>query len=109
MRDLVLVPEVLIGVLAVLVLVAGRTGWISGSSRRYLPGVAVAVALVALAFELTAGATLNTYFGGSLVQDRFALFAKLAVLLAVTIGLPTGRPRSRLRSGWRCRYWPPSG
>ncbi|HYM67847.1 MAG TPA: proton-conducting transporter membrane subunit, partial [Patescibacteria group bacterium] len=82
-------PEVLICVLAVLVLVAGRMGWISGSSRRYLPGVAVAVALVALAFELTAGATLNTYFGGSLVQDRFALFAKLAVLLAVTIGLAT--------------------
>jgi NADH-quinone oxidoreductase subunit N len=43
------------------------------------------VALVALAVELWAGATLSTYFGGGLVQDRFALFAKAAVLLAVAI------------------------
>jgi NADH-quinone oxidoreductase subunit N len=81
----VLVPEALVAASAVLVLLAGRLGWVRPSVRRYLPSAIAAVALVALAVELWAGATLATYFGGGLVQDRFALFAKGAVLLTVAI------------------------
>jgi len=84
-RYLALVPEILVVALAVVLLLAGRFGWVRPSMRRYLPGGVAAVALVALLIELWAGATLGTYFGGGLVQDRFALFAKAAVLLAATI------------------------
>jgi NADH-quinone oxidoreductase subunit N len=84
-RYLVLVPEALVAASAVLLLLAGRFGWIRPSVRRYLPSGLAAVALVALGLELWAGATLATYFGGGLIQDRFALFAKAAVLLATTI------------------------
>lgn len=85
MRDFVLVPEDLVVAAAVLLLLAGRSRWVRSSGRRDLPGVVVAVVLVALVIELWAGATLTTYFGGGLVQDRFALFAKAAVLLAVAV------------------------
>ena len=85
MRNLVLVPEALVVATAVLLLLAGRSAWIRGGGRRYLPGVVVVIALAALAVELWAGATLTTFFGGGVVQDRFALFAKAAVLLAVAI------------------------
>jgi NADH-quinone oxidoreductase subunit N len=84
-RNFVLVPEALVVATAVLLLLAGRLAWIRSSGRRYLPGVVVVVVLVAFGIELWAGATLSTYFGGGLVQDRFALFTKAAVLLAATI------------------------
>jgi NADH-quinone oxidoreductase subunit N len=84
-RNFVLVPEALVVATAVLLLLAGRLAWIRSPGRRYLPGVVVVVVLVALGIELWAGATLSTYFGGGLVQDRFALFTKAAVLLAATI------------------------
>jgi NADH-quinone oxidoreductase subunit N len=84
-KYLVLVPEALVAVAAVFVLLAGGFGWIGPSWRRYLPGAIAAVALVALVIELWAGATLATYFGGGVIQDRFALFAKAAVLLTATI------------------------
>jgi NADH-quinone oxidoreductase subunit N len=84
-KNLVLVPEALIGAAAVLILLAGRLGWIRPGVRRNLPAAVTGVVLVALVIELWAGATLSTYFGGGLVQDRFALFAKAAVLLAVSV------------------------
>ena len=87
MRNLALVPEVLMAAVAVLLLIAGRLAGLTGSARRYLPVVVVAVTLVALGFELSAGATLGTYLGGALLQDRFAMFAKAAVLLALAIGI----------------------
>ena len=34
-----------------------------------------------------AGATLATLFGGGVIQDRFALFAKAAALLAAGIAI----------------------
>jgi NADH-quinone oxidoreductase subunit N len=86
-KNLVLVPEALVAAAAVLLLLGSRLGWFRSSSRRYLPGAVAGVAIVALAVELWAGATVSTYFGGGLVQDRFALFAKAAVLLAVAIVL----------------------
>jgi NADH-quinone oxidoreductase subunit N len=87
MRYLVLLPEAIIVATAVVLLLAARLAWVRPSSRRYLPLVAALATLVALGVELWAGATLVTYFGGGLVQDRFALFAKAAVLLTSTIAL----------------------
>jgi NADH-quinone oxidoreductase subunit N len=85
MKDLVLLPEALVAATAVILLLAGRLSWISPGARRSLPTVVAVVTLVALGIELWAGATLGTYFGGGLMQDRFALFAKAAVLLAAAI------------------------
>lgn len=87
MKDLVLVPDVLVVATAVGLLLGSRLGWLGGNTRRYLPAAAALVALVAFVFELWAGATVGTYFGGALVQDRFALFAKAAVLLTATLAL----------------------
>jgi NADH-quinone oxidoreductase subunit N len=84
-KNLVLLPEALVAATAVIVLVAGRLGWISPAARRSLPAVVALVTLIALGIELWAGATLGSYFQGGLVQDRFALFAKAAVLLAAAI------------------------
>lgn len=85
MKNLVLAPEALVAASAVLILLAGRLAWIRPAARRYLPGAVALVALLALVIELWAGATLSTYFAGGLIQDRFALFAKAAVLLTVAI------------------------
>ncbi len=85
MKDLVLVPEALVAAVAVFILLAGRLRWIRPAARRSLPAAVTVVVLVALATELWAGATLSTHFGGALVQDRFALFAKAAILLAVGV------------------------
>jgi len=84
-KYLVLLPEALVVAAAVFVLMSGRLGWLSPGARRSLPALIALVTLVALGLELWAGATLATYFEGGLVQDRFALFAKAAVLLAATI------------------------
>jgi NADH-quinone oxidoreductase subunit N len=84
-KYLALVPEALVAASAVILLVAGRFGWIPAYARRHVPTATAAVVLIALVVELWAGATLGTYLGGGLIQDRFALFAKAAVLLAATI------------------------
>ena len=85
MKYLVLVPEALVVAAAVFVLLAGRLGWLSPGARRSLPAIVAFVTLVALGIELWAGATLTTHFEGAFVQDRFALFAKAAVLLTAAI------------------------
>ena len=81
MRNLVLLPEALIVATAVIVLLAGRLGWVPRAARPYLPQATAAIVLVALGVELWAGATLGTFFGGALIQDRLALFVKAAALL----------------------------
>ena len=87
MRFLVLVPEALVVVAALAILVGGRFGWYPPRVRPLLPLVAAAVAVVALAVELWAGAALTSFFGGAVVQDRFALFAKAAALLTAAVAL----------------------
>ena len=110
MRNLVLLPEALVLAMAVLVMLSGRFGWIPRASSAYLPQATALVVLIALGVELWAGATLTTFFGGALVQDRFALFAKAAALLTAAVALaatgPPGPPPPRRaspapRSRWR--------
>jgi NADH-quinone oxidoreductase subunit N len=84
MTNFVLVPDALVVVGALVLLLGGRT---RRRTRRWMPVAAAAITLVALAVELWAGAAVTTYFGGALVQDRFALFAKAAVLLAATLAI----------------------
>jgi NADH-quinone oxidoreductase subunit N len=88
-KNAVLVPEALIVAAGIGLLLSGRFSWVSGERRRLLPAVAAVVALLAFALELWVGATVGTYFGGALVQDRFALFAKAAVLLTATLAIAT--------------------
>jgi NADH-quinone oxidoreductase subunit N len=87
MRSLVLLPEALVVAGAIGCLFAGRIGRIRRRQRIYLPAAAVVIALVAFGVELWAGATVGSFFGGALVQDRFALFAKAAVLLTVAVAI----------------------
>src|SRR5437870_2492222 len=70
-------------------LLVGRLTLIPAASRRYLALVTAAIVIVAFGVELWAGAALTTYFGGALVQDRFALFAKAAALLIAAVAIAT--------------------
>src|SRR5207302_1919440 len=65
----------------------GRFAWLPRASRAYWPQATALLVLVALGVELWAGATLTTYFGGAVIQDRFALFAKAAALLTAAVAL----------------------
>src|SRR6266446_4879835 len=84
MKNFVLAPDALVVASALVLLLLGRA---RRRTRWWMPVAAAAVTLVALAVELWAGAAVSTYFGGALVQDRFALFAKGAVLLAATLAI----------------------
>jgi NADH-quinone oxidoreductase subunit N len=86
MKSFVLVPEALVVGAAVLLLLSGPLG-LPRSWRRHLPAVVTGLVLVAFLLELWAGASLVTFFGGGFVQDRFALFAKAAALLAAGIAI----------------------
>jgi NADH-quinone oxidoreductase subunit N len=86
-RNLVLLPEALVVGTAVVVILVGRFGWLPRAARIYLPQATAVIVLVALGIELWAGTTLSTYFGGALIQDRFALFAKAAALLTAAVAL----------------------
>jgi NADH-quinone oxidoreductase subunit N len=88
-KNAVLIPDALVVATALVVLLAGRLGWMPRTAARYVPQVVVVITLIAFGVELWAGATSGTYFGGALVQDRFALFAKAAALLAAAAATAT--------------------
>src|SRR5258708_24928133 len=85
MKYVALLPEALVVAAAVFVLVSGRLAWLSLRTRRSPPAIVALVPLAALGSERWAGATLATYFEGGLVQARFALWARAAVLLTAAI------------------------
>lgn len=80
------VPEGLVVLAAIVSLLDGRFRP-SVIPRRYAPAGFAVVVLIAFGVELWAGATVGTYFGGAFVQDRFALFAKAAALLAAAAAI----------------------
>jgi len=87
MRSFLLVPEAIVAGTALLLLVADPLGGLPRSWRRQLPAVVAVLVVAALIVELWVGGTLATLFGGGFIQDRFALFAKAAVLLAVAAAI----------------------
>jgi NADH-quinone oxidoreductase subunit N len=87
MRSFLLVPEALVAGTALLLLVVGALGGFPGSWRSRLPAIVAVVVVAAFVVELWAGGTLATLFSGGFIQDRFALFAKAAVLLAVAVAI----------------------
>ena len=85
MRNLVLLPDALVVATAFVVLLIGRFAVLPAAWRRALPLVVAVILLVAFGVELWAGATDSSFFGGAVVQDRFALFTKAAALLIVGV------------------------
>lgn len=72
-----------------LVLVAGaalavRMRW-APALRSWVPAIAFVLVLAALGLELWLGAALVMYAHGAYVQDRFALFGKAALLVALLL------------------------
>jgi NADH:ubiquinone oxidoreductase subunit 2 (subunit N) len=86
---LVLAPEALVVATAgaSLLLSGTRRAGVRAQARRWAPRAVVLALLVALGLELWLGAQVGTLFNGGFVQDRFALFAKAAVLLALAAGV----------------------
>src|SRR5437879_4416221 len=84
MRNFVLVPEALVVVGALALVLSSR---VRRRPRWWLPTAATALVLVAFGAELWVGSFLASFFGGAVVQDRFALFAKAAVLLSAALAI----------------------
>jgi len=84
---LALLPEALVVATALVVVAMGRLAWYPVASRRFLPSAVAVILLVAFGVELWFGAVSTTFFGGTLVQDRFALFAKAAALLITAVAV----------------------
>jgi NADH-quinone oxidoreductase subunit N len=77
-----LLPEALVTGAALVCLLQRRLAMVR---RSWLPAAVAVVVLVALGVELVEGGQLTTLFGGGYSQDRFALFAKAALLLATLL------------------------
>lgn len=87
MRITVLLPELLVGGGALALLVAARLRLVP---TRWLAAFAILVTLVALGLELWLGAEIGTLFAGGWRQDRFSLFAKAALLVALVALIGSG-------------------
>ncbi len=83
MRTLgLLLPEALVAGAALVCLLERRLALLRSS---WLPVAVAAVVLLALAVELAQGSQVTTLFSGGFSQDRFALFAKAALLLTAVL------------------------
>ncbi len=87
MTNFLLVPEALVVAGAVALLLIGRFGTLRRRWRPYLPVATTLLVLAALLVELWAGAVVGSYLGGGLLEDRFALFAKVTALLAAGMAI----------------------
>jgi len=81
-----LIPELVVLGAALGLLVAGR---VLRGREPALGAAALLTAVAALGLELWLGAAVGTLFGGGWQQDRFALFAKAALLLALIVLIAT--------------------
>jgi NADH-quinone oxidoreductase subunit N len=80
-------------VLATAAALAIGTRTVNGERRPLwlLSAAAMAGAVLALGLELWLGSAVGPFLGGVLAQDRFALFAKAALLLGVVVFVAAGR------------------
>jgi NADH-quinone oxidoreductase subunit N len=83
MRTTVLLPEAVVVGAAVVLLVAGRT--LPRRDWLWFRVAALIAAVAALGLELWLGAAVGTLFAGGWQQDRFALYAKAALLLGLIV------------------------
>src|SRR5262249_59311174 len=88
MRTWVLAPEAVIVASAVALLLAARL--LPRKRWLWLRVGALVAAVVALGLELWLGAAVGTLFSGGWQQDRFALFAKGALLLGLIVLVASG-------------------
>jgi NADH-quinone oxidoreductase subunit N len=77
-----LLPEILVVGAALACLLERRVALLR---RTWLPAVVAAVVLLALAVELVEGGQIASVLSGGYGQDRFALFAKAAILLTTLL------------------------
>ncbi|HEY4026692.1 MAG TPA: proton-conducting transporter membrane subunit [Candidatus Dormibacteraeota bacterium] len=98
MRTTVLVPEVVVVAAALALLLGGRLlprrRWV------WLRLAALVAAVAALGLELWLGAAVGTLFAGGWQQDRFALFAKAALLLGLIVLVASDLEAGDQESGW---------
>jgi len=83
MRTTALAPEVVILGTSFVLLLGRRV--LPPAYRGWLDAAALLAAVVALGLELWLGAAVGTLFDGGWQQDRFALFAKAALLLGLIV------------------------
>jgi len=83
MRTTALVPEVIVAGAAIALLLGTRL--LPRRRWLWLRVGALAAVVAALGLELWLGAALGTLFSGGWQQDRFALFAKAALLLGLLV------------------------
>lgn len=83
MRATGLIPEAVVLGSALALVLAARL--LPDFYREWLAAAALAAAAVALVLELWLGAAVGTLFNGGWQQDRFALFAKAALLLGLIV------------------------
>ena len=88
MRTTALAPEVVILGTSLLLLLGRRV--VPPGYRSWFGAAALVAAVVALGLELWLGAAVGTLFDGGWQQDRFALFAKAALLLGLIVLVASG-------------------
>jgi NADH-quinone oxidoreductase subunit N len=98
MRTAVLVPEAVVVASALALLLGARL--LPRRRWLWLRIGALAAAVVALGLELWLGAAVGTLFNGGWQQDRFALFAKGALLLGLIVLVAADLEAGDPDSGW---------
>jgi NADH-quinone oxidoreductase subunit N len=98
MRTIALLPELVILGSALALLVGARL--LPARRRLWLRLGALVAAVVALGLELWLGAALGTLFSGGWQQDRFALFAKAALLLGLIVLVAGDLEAGDQQAGW---------
>jgi NADH-quinone oxidoreductase subunit N len=97
-RTVVLVPEAVVVASAVALLLGARL--LPRRRWLWLRLGALAAAVLALGLELWLGAAVGTLFDGGWQQDRFALFAKGALLLGLVVLVAADLEMGDPDSGW---------